>query len=239
MYNVYKSYSKRWRNCTRQYALDVWRNRADEKTDMRFRKQADLFSREYRNSLEQHYKRIGLNVYRGTISGKVDEWKNRQLAIQETIKSMATDRKSQLVADEIKRIESDETIDLQESINKVYALKKDENVYKVFSFAEHFEGAADRIGDDEAFALGRDINEAAIKESSDRYFWRVQQDNRVRKTHLMLADKCFLWSDPPTTIDRYGRSFTGNPGMDYGCRCWAEPAPVRTKAKLNYVVKEK
>jgi hypothetical protein len=238
MINVYKSHARRWQNAVRQYALDVWRNRVNDKVQARFDRQADLFSREFRYALEQRYEKKGIKVYRGTIDGKVNEWLARQRGLQETLKVMATERKDKLVADEIERIESDETIDIQERVNKVYALKKDENVYKVFSFAEHFDDKASQIGDDEVFELGREINNAVISQNTDRYFWRVQQDTKVRKTHLMLADKCFLFSDPPTTIDRYGNKHTGNPGTAYGCRCWADLAPAREKVLRHYIVRE-
>lgn len=239
MINVYKSFARRWQNAVRLYALDVWRGRDSEKSRSRYDKQAQLFSRDYRNALDRRYREKGINVFRGTIDGKVNDWLEQQAAVQENIRVIAAEKKAKLVADEIKRIESDETAKLQDTVNRLYALKKDENVYKVFSFAEHFEGAADRIGDDEAYGLGRDINQAVIEENSDRYFWRVQLDTRVRKIHLRLADKCFLFSDPPTTIDKYGNTHTGNPGTDFGCRCYADVAPLRTKALRGYIVREK
>jgi uncharacterized protein with gpF-like domain len=238
MINVYKKYSHRWENTVKQYALDVWRGRDNEKTRERFSDQADLFSRSFRAALEKRYQAKGINVYRGTIDGKVNDWLEKQRAVQETIRTMAADRQNSLVEKEIERIQRSKGADIQKSINKLYALKKDENVYKVFSFADNFESAAGRIGDDEAFELGRDINEAVLQQNTDRYFWRVQNDSKVRKTHQKLKDLCFLFSDPPTTIDKYGNRHTGNAGTDHGCRCWADPAPRSQTPKRNYVVKE-
>jgi hypothetical protein len=239
MINVYKSYAQRWRRAVRMFTLDVWKNRDDEKSRNRYEDQAELFAKEFRSSLEKHYKSKGIQVYRGTIDGKVADWLERQYAMEDTLADLAKKRKDDLVADEIKKLKEDEERDVQESLDRIYALKDDEKVYKVFSFAQNFEGTADRHGDDEAYGLGREINESVLKDNSDRYFWRKQRDARVRKTHEMLADFCFLFDDPPTTIDKYGNTHTGNAGTDWGCRCWGDLAPPREKAKRNFIVREK
>ena len=78
-----------------------------------------------------------------------------------------------------------------------------------------------------------------IKHFSDRYFWRDQKGKRVRNTHRQLADKCFMFKYPPTTVDKYNNRHTGNPGTDWGCKCFAEIAPDREKVLQNYTVYEK
>ena len=239
MINIYKSFSQRWQNVVRRFALSVWRHQDDESEEKRYFKQALNFSRDYRYDLEKKLADKGIHVYRGTLDGKVNDWLTRQKAMADTIRVMATDRKDEIIAKEIEKLQKNKDANVQEEIDRLYEMKQNQHVYKAFSFEDHFEGASDRIGDDEAFGLGRDLNEEAIRQSTDRYFWRKQNDNRVRKTHEMLADKCFLFIDPPTTIDKYGNKHTGNVGTDFGCRCFADPAPAREKPKRNYVVKEK
>jgi hypothetical protein len=46
------------------------------------------------------------------------------------------------------------------------------------------------------------------------YIWRTRGDGRVRASHAANDGKVFDRNNPPPT---------GNPGQDYGCRCWAEP----------------
>ncbi len=48
----------------------------------------------------------------------------------------------------------------------------------------------------------------------DRYVWRTQRDNRVRRSHRENEGRIFSWSDPLAT---------GHPGEDYNCRCEAIP----------------
>jgi uncharacterized protein with gpF-like domain len=56
---------------------------------------------------------------------------------------------------------------------------------------------------------------------------------------MQLEGKCFLFSDPPTTVTKYGKKHIGNCGTDFGCRCWAEIAPEREEVLKNYIVHEK
>jgi hypothetical protein len=46
------------------------------------------------------------------------------------------------------------------------------------------------------------------------YIWRTRGDGRVRASHAENDGRLFDRNNPPAT---------GNPGEDYGCRCWAEP----------------
>ena len=237
MIDIFEKYAPRWRLAVVKYARAVWMGGAEQDDDARYDRLAILFSREYRHALEKHYADKGMTVYRGTLDGKVTEWLRQQDALKETLKAIAEKKKTKLIQDEIEKLEK--TQDAQAMINKLYEAKENETVYKVFSFADNFKDLAGQHGDENAFALGTGINEAIISQYSDKYFWRTQKDKRVRDTHQQLDGKCFLFSDPPTTIDKYGNRHTGNPGTDWGCRCIAEIAPEREKPKLGYVVKEK
>lgn len=50
-------------------------------------------------------------------------------------------------------------------------------------------------------------------EEENQYTWRTQGDDKVRPSHAANDGETFDADDPPDT---------GNPGEDYGCRCWAE-----------------
>ncbi|MGE4350792.1 MAG: phage minor head protein, partial [Bdellovibrionales bacterium] len=54
---------------------------------------------------------------------------------------------------------------------------------------------------------------ALPEEQVTRYVWRTQGDGKVRSSHAQNNGKIFDCTNPPET---------GNPGDDYGCRCWAE-----------------
>lgn len=56
------------------------------------------------------------------------------------------------------------------------------------------------------------------------YVWRTRGDSLVRASHARNEGHVFLWDAPPPT---------GNPGEEYGCRCWAEPY-VRGKTEFAY-----
>jgi SPP1 gp7 family putative phage head morphogenesis protein len=51
------------------------------------------------------------------------------------------------------------------------------------------------------------------QENHGKYIWRTQGDDKVRLSHAENDGKVFSYDDPPET---------GNPGEDFGCRCWAE-----------------
>jgi len=237
--DVFKKFAPRWKNAVRRFASAVWRKAPAKETDARYWKEADLFAREYRHALEQYYDRKGIKVYRGTIDGKVAEWMRRQVATQETIRVIAQAKKEKLAAEEFEKLTKDKYADVQKTLRKIYGLQRGENLTRGFSFGANFEKKAEQVGDEEAFAFGLRINEAVLKQNGDRYFWRTQQDSRVRNTHEQLNEKCFLFDDPPTTIDKYGNIHTGNPGTDWGCRCFADIAPDRERPLLRYRVHEK
>jgi uncharacterized protein with gpF-like domain len=234
--NIFNKFAPRWRNAVARYAKAVWTGSTTKHTDWIYDKQAGVFSREYRYAMEKHYADKGMKVYRGTLDGYVNEWLNKQQALKDTLKQVATEKQDNLVKKALEELK--DTKDAQKIIDKIYGAKLNEEVYKVFSFKDNFEKFARQQGDEEAYNLGTEMNEGIIKQYSDRYFWKTQKDKKDRPTHEMLQDKCFLFADPPTTIDKYGNRHTGNPGTDYGCRCWAERAPEREKPLRGYVVRE-
>ena len=236
MINIFEKFAPRWRNSVARYARYVWTGRVTQKVEETYDKQASIFSREYRYAMEKHYAEKGMKVYRGTLDGYVNEWLKKQDALKDTLKIVATEKQDNLIKKALEELK--DTKDAQKIIDKIYGAKLNEEVYKVFSFKDNFEKFARQQGDEEAYNLGTGMNEGIIKQFSDRYFWRTQKDRKVRPTHEMLQGKCFLFADPPTTIDKYGNKHTGNPGTDYGCRCWAERAPEKEKVLRGYIVRE-
>lgn len=49
------------------------------------------------------------------------------------------------------------------------------------------------------------------------YIWRTQHDDKVRASHAANEGRVCAWEAPPDT---------GNPGSDFGCRCYAEPVDI-------------
>ncbi len=56
--------------------------------------------------------------------------------------------------------------------------------------------------------------ETAASHTTAFYIWHTQGDGKVRPSHAANEGRIFAWDKPPAT---------GNPGEDFGCRCWAEP----------------
>lgn len=58
--------------------------------------------------------------------------------------------------------------------------------------------------------------ELSLKQAQtpSHYIWRTRRDGKVRSSHADNDGKVFSWDNPPPT---------GHPGVDYGCRCTAEP----------------
>jgi hypothetical protein len=52
------------------------------------------------------------------------------------------------------------------------------------------------------------------QQATTHYIWRTRGDDKVRASHAANNGKTFSTSNPPPT---------GNPGEEFGCRCWAEP----------------
>ena len=221
MTDVFKRLAPKWRSVVRKYALDIWRKKDEEKADAYYETQAELFARRYKYDLRKYYEKKEIKIYRGTIDGKAQEWLHRQAATRESIKTLAEGKQEKLVADEFAKLAKSKSADTQKMLNRMFAAREGESVYRVFSFADNFEARAEQIGEETAFELGRDINEAVMSNDSNLYLWRNQDDARVRETHknapVGLGGLVFLFDDPPTTVDAYGHTHTGNPGTDWGC----------------------
>ena len=224
-HNIFDKYVPMWRNAVSRYSRALWTNNVTETTDKEYDKKALYFVREYRYSLENYYSKKGMKVFSGTLDGITYEWLKKQEALKDTLKVIANEKQDKLVKDALEKLK--DTKDAQKVIDKLYGAKEGETVYKVFSFKDNFKDLSEQHGEEAAFDLGTGINERIIQHFSDRYFWRTQKDKRVRDTHIQLADKCFLFADPPTTITKYGKSHKGNPGTDWGC------VPSGTRIRLN------
>ncbi|MFN0113863.1 MAG: phage minor head protein [Paracoccaceae bacterium] len=61
------------------------------------------------------------------------------------------------------------------------------------------------------------------------YIWRTKGDGKVRPSHALNDGQVFAWSNPPPT---------GNPGEDFGCRCWAEPFDARLNEYLTIAMND-
>ena len=61
------------------------------------------------------------------------------------------------------------------------------------------------------------INAELIKPQKGYYVWRTVHDNHVRADHAARDGMVRAWADFP------------DPGDDFNCRCWAEPAPNATE----------
>jgi hypothetical protein len=238
MNNLFEQFAPRWRSAVRDYARAIWNDEDSDDARTKFNSRASLFSRRYRYALETHYAAKGMRVYRGTLDGKVKEWLNVQYALRDSMDEMIKDRQNVIVQREIERLQKQESYTAQEALNKIYEARENENVYKVFSFGEHYQDRAEQIGDENAYNLGTELNEGIIREFSDRYIWNTQRDRSVRKTHRKLRKKCFLFDDPPTTVTKSGKRHTGNPGTDWGCRCWAGMPTKPVKPLRHYEVRE-
>lgn len=238
MTDLFEKLAPQWSNAVKEFAFSLWYGRGIDKAAELYDERAERFSRRYRRALEEHYALRGLRVYRGTLDGKVNEWMAKQTALRDTLPQMIYKRQQDLVAEEIERLKDDESYTAQQTLNKLYEARKGENVYKVFTFADNYGKKAEQLGDENAYDLGSRLNEEIIGQFSDRYIWRTQRDRRVRETHKKLAGKCFLFDDPPTTVTKSGRVHTGNPGTDWGCRCWADIPDKNIKPLRGYIVHE-
>ena len=236
-HSIFDKYVPMWRNAVTRFAHSVWHGEDNQEAELLYDRKALLFSREYQRALENYYAKKGMRVYRGTVSGHVYDWLRKQEAMKDTLRVIAAEKKDKLVEAEMERLKT--TKDPQAMIDKLYEAKENETVYKVFSFKDNMKDLAGQYGEEDAFGLGTGINERIVQQYTDRYFWRTQKDKRVRNTDQQLEGKCFLFTDPPTCVDKYGRRQKANPGGKFGCRCWADPAPEREKVLRGYVVHDK
>lgn len=229
MINVFERLSPAYGRTLRQFAIDVWYGREDVD---KLLWAADRYRRRYAQELMAHYRKVGYRFRPEQIRILSDEWLKDQLVLSEKLKTIAAQKKARLAG------ELDDLIaEKREEVRRLHddARKVEGKVASVISFSTNLEDRAIQMGEQAAFDLGREINHSVVEGMGDVYRWTSQQDKRVRKTHRKLHGKLFSYKDPPTTIDEYGRQHTGNPGTDWGCRCWEEPAQGRPLR--NYIAR--
>jgi uncharacterized protein with gpF-like domain len=237
--SVFERLAPRYKRTVRRFALDVWENTATKKRQLQFLEEAEGFKRTYEFNLRKYYENADIKIYPGTIRAKADSWLYQQRALAESIRVIAGAKKNKLIAEEFDSLKEKQDGDVQKAIDRVYLSKKDiergGQVFRVFAFDENFEAKAQQIGEESAFDLGREINEAVISQNGDEFGWETQHDRDVRATHRKLAGKNFKISDPPTTRDKYGREHTGLPGTDWGCRCYMVKPFLGKRILLHYL----
>ena len=215
MINVFKRMAPSYGNILRKFAIDVWYGRRNEK---QFYDAAYRYKKRYEIELMKHYDKIGISYNRGMIKNIADEWLADQIIIAKKIESVTVDKKEGI----IKKLDQ-LTLEKQAEVKKLLSARTHEGrVASVVSFETNMDAKSRQMGEDAAFELSTKINQAVIKDISDVYIWKTQNDRHVRKPHRKLKNKLFSFDDPPTTIDKYGHEHTGNPGTDWGCRCWSE-----------------
>lgn len=219
MIDIFERYAPSYARVLRRYALDVWFERADASELLR---SAEHFKKRYEKELIERFKRRRLSFSPKRIQELGDLWVTEQLTTSKRIFEIAEEKKKKIR----------EKIEIVDSIEKGFAdfaamPKTEKGLARVLpdtTFSANLARRALQIGEDEAFILGRDLNHFVVSSNSDVYRWMSQRDNRVRSTHRILDNRLFSYTSPPTTIDEYGHKHTGNPGTDWGCRCWEEEA---------------
>lgn len=217
----------------RKFALDVWYGR---KNKTQFIDSVFRFRKRYEDELVKHYRKLKYPFRPGQIRDQADEWLKDQIALTDKIQEIAAEKKDNL-AEEFEKLRSEKRIEVAGLLTDArrLVLKPEGRVSPVISFSRNLEDKAIQMGEDAAFDLGTEINHAIVHGMGDVYRWTSQEDDRVRKTHRILNGKLFTYKSPPTTIDEYKHTHTGNPGSDWGCRCWETPA--QGKPLLNYTAK--
>jgi len=239
MIEVFEKIAPSYRRVLTKYARDIWNDKPFE--EARFLKDVERFAARYKRALINFYIEKEIKIYPGTIKAKVDVWIEQQLVILKNIKKVSEIKKKGL-QNEIKEIFLEDgeklTAAMQKGI-KQYVDKKTSSAIAqgVFSFSENLSKKSGQIAEQSAFEFANEINDEILKKIADLYTWMSQQDKKVRKTHRKLKGKTFNPEDPPTTIDRYGNEHTGNPGTDWGCRCYRILPKKGARVLKNYVVR--
>lgn len=240
MIKVYQKFSKTYKRMLAEYARKKWRG--DKASFSDYEDKVRHFANRYKRELQKYYKEKDIKIYPGTIEEKTEQWFADQKNIFESVDALSQLRKEKLTAAMFERWKKSRDADVQKILNKVFLDRSDiargAQVYKVYDFSDALGDSVERIADNAAFDLARDTNTQILSDLDDRFMWQTQEDARVRPTHRRLNKKVFLFSDPPTTVDRYGHTHTGLPGTDYNCRCYALPAPSGKKPLKNYVARE-
>jgi len=240
MIDVFKKHEKPYQRIVRRFAIDIWKNRATKETYHDFFMRAFSFRNRYERDLIQYYREKNIKIFPGTIRAKADQWYKDQQNLVETVQAITHIKKENIKAELFDEYVKTKSPKVQKLLNDLYLNKSEKeagvSVLRVYSFSDNLLKKAEQLGSQSAYDLGSDINESVLSENYEAYDWNTQEDSRVRRTHRKLNKKTFLYSDPPTTIDKYGREHTGHTGTDWGCRCFA--TPPTGKPKLNYVVRE-
>jgi len=239
MINVFKKHEPAYKRIVRRFAFDIWKNLPRDEVFKAFMNRAKSFKIKYEKDLIQYYQEKDIKIYRGTIREKANQWLENQVNIAESVEIIAKAKKDKVKDELFQDYIKTGSLSAQELLNKIYLSeseqKKGGQVLKIFSFADNLENKAEQIGSQAAFDLGDEINHEVISELGEKYEWRTQEDRKVRSTHRKLNGKAFLYTNPPTTIDQYGKEHTGHPGTDWGCRCYE--IPTNKKPLKNYVVR--
>lgn len=240
MINVFKKHEPAYKRIVRRFAFDIWKNLPRDEVFKAFLNRAKSFKIKYEKDLIQYYQEKEIKIYRGTIREKANQWLENQVNIAESVEIIARAKKDKVKDELFQDFIKTGSPSVQELLNKIYLSeseqKKGGKVLKVFSFSDNLEDKAEQIGSQAAFDLGQEINNKVLSENYDAYDWNDQKDSKVRKTHKKMRKHTFLYSNPPTTIDKYGKRHTGHCGTDWGCRCYG--SKPTGKPKINYIVIE-
>lgn len=228
MIDVFERLAPTYSRVVRKLAIDVWYNRANVKE---FLAKAEHFKRRYESELMEYFQKRKYSFSPRRIKELANRWLGDQVLIPRKLSLISVSKKGNLI----------ETLDTQqrEEVAQLFEkskVKPEGRVVSVVSFSDNLEARALQLGEDAAFDLGREINHDMISQNNSVYKWVTQHDKHVRPTHKKLGSKIFSYDSPPTTIDKYGHQHTGNPGTDWGCRCYEEPATG--KPRLNFIARE-
>jgi len=138
-------------------------------------------------------------------------------------------------ASEIENVSTDLMAEVEASVRNGLAkgLRPEEIANQIMAKDKDFEGFKGRftkaknrmkfIARNELERLNANLNEARQRKAGlDKFVWRTAKDNRVRETHK-LEGQIFYWTKDKSEDGKSKPHGNLNPGMDYNCRCFAEP----------------
>lgn len=231
MIDVFERLAPEYGRVVRKLAIDVWYDREDVNL---FLQKAEFFKRRYANELQAYFTRKGFPFSPKRIKELADAWAADQVLTARKIRTLAGLKKGKLTR-ELTELDEEKKREVMELAEGARLPVEGSRIVPVISFADNFAARSLQVGEDAAFDLGRLINHEVVSDIGDTYRWTSQRDTRVRKTHRKLAGKIFSYNSPPTTEDEYGHTHTGNPGTDWGCRCYE--VPVKGKPLLDYTAR--
>jgi len=229
MIDVFERLAPAYGRILRKFSIDVWYDRADVNELLG---KANHFRKRYVDDLRKYFERLGFRFSPKRLEELSNNWLADQIVTSRKIVTIADLKKGKIAAD-LSNLDAEKQKELRELLKGDLQPGK---VAPVVSFADNLEAKAVQLGEQSAFELGRNLNHDTVKQNSDVYEWVTQGDSHVRRTHQKLANRLFSYNSPPTTIDKYGHRHTGNPGSDWGCRCYEVPS--NGKPLLDFVAKE-